>query len=276
MPSLLATKLQTACIMSTFGQNLKHLRAKKGLTQHQLAEKTGLTRSVISSYEEGRADPRLKTLQFLSQYFGNTIDDLVSVNLADPTTKPSDLRGAEIRVLTVPVESSSGDEMIPCVPVRAVAGYTRGFGDSDFVASLPKIHLPLPEISRDKTYRIFQAEGESMLPVPDKAYLICEYIQDWRMIRNDTPCVIITTDEGVVFKRVLNNLAFDNTFLLKSDNTEFKPYSLPSDQMMEAWKAVGYVTFAMPDPYESMPGLTRIENAISGLAKEVKKLKRKV
>ena len=46
----------------TISQNLKDLRRLSGLTQEQVAEKVGLTRQAISSYESGRTQPDLDTL----------------------------------------------------------------------------------------------------------------------------------------------------------------------------------------------------------------------
>jgi len=47
--------------MPLFAKNLKFLRSRKGLTQAELAANLGIKRSVIGAYEEGRAEPRLKS-----------------------------------------------------------------------------------------------------------------------------------------------------------------------------------------------------------------------
>jgi len=261
--------------MSPFSQNLKFLRGAKGLTQAQLAEKTGLTRSVISSYEEGRARPRMQTLQLIAFFFKIEVDKLLSPDLINTGQRMAYHDFSGLRVLTVPVNEQTNEETIPLVNVKATAGYTAGYGDVDYMQALPKAALPYPEISKDKTYRIFQTDGDSMLPVPDKAYLICEFVRDWRQLRNETCCVVVTLNDGVVYKRVINNLMFDGTLLLRSDNPEFRPFSVPAEQILEVWKTVGYTTFSLPDPYEKAPGIAHLETALSRLTKEVKKLKKK-
>ena len=45
--------------MNFFASNMKYLRKKKGLTQSDLANKMGINRPKIGSYEEGRAEPNL-------------------------------------------------------------------------------------------------------------------------------------------------------------------------------------------------------------------------
>lgn len=51
----------------TIPQNLKDLRRLSGMTQEQVAEKVGLTRQAISSYESGRTQPDLALLDGLYQ-----------------------------------------------------------------------------------------------------------------------------------------------------------------------------------------------------------------
>ncbi|MBR1671794.1 MAG: helix-turn-helix transcriptional regulator [Fretibacterium sp.] len=48
-------------------------RAQAGLTQQQLAEKTGITLSDISRLEDGNADPSLNTLKRLATGMGRKL-----------------------------------------------------------------------------------------------------------------------------------------------------------------------------------------------------------
>ena len=84
-----------------------------------------------------------------------------------------------------------------------------------------------------------------MLPIKPGSYVITEYIQDWKSIRNDECYVLITKDEGVVYKRVINNLHIGE-LMLKSDNPQFAPYTVPVDRLVEVWRAVGYTSFELP------------------------------
>ena len=52
-----------------FKERLKELRKTKGLSQKQLAEKTGISVHTINSYESGRRDPNTKNLQILQDFF---------------------------------------------------------------------------------------------------------------------------------------------------------------------------------------------------------------
>ena len=50
--------------MSNLANNLRYLRKQNQLTQEQLAQKIGIKRALIGAYEEGRAEPKLLTLQY--------------------------------------------------------------------------------------------------------------------------------------------------------------------------------------------------------------------
>lgn len=64
--------------MTYFGTNLKKIRQIKGLSQQAFAELIELNRGVISSYEEGRAEPKIETLLRIATYFGISTDDIIS------------------------------------------------------------------------------------------------------------------------------------------------------------------------------------------------------
>ena len=64
--------------MTYFGTNIKKIRQIKGLSQQAFAEMLDLNRGVISSYEEGRAEPKIETLLRIATHLGLTTDELIS------------------------------------------------------------------------------------------------------------------------------------------------------------------------------------------------------
>jgi len=67
---------------------LKKYRNKAGLTQQQLADKTGIDRATIVRYENGSRTPPLENLKILAKYFNISIDKLTGV--AEPTIPDDD------------------------------------------------------------------------------------------------------------------------------------------------------------------------------------------
>ena len=56
----------------SMGTKIKDLREKAGMSQTELADKLGLSKSVISAYEKGIRNPSFKVLPLLAQTFNVT------------------------------------------------------------------------------------------------------------------------------------------------------------------------------------------------------------
>ena len=65
--------------MVDFGNNLKTLRLQNGLTQVQVAQKLGVTKSVISAYETGIRLPSYDILINISRIFKVSTDYLLGL-----------------------------------------------------------------------------------------------------------------------------------------------------------------------------------------------------
>ena len=61
-----------------FGEKLQELRKNKGLTQEELAEVLYVSRTAVSKWESGRGYPKIQSLKDLADFFGISIDDLLS------------------------------------------------------------------------------------------------------------------------------------------------------------------------------------------------------
>ena len=62
----------------SFADNVKKLRAQKGLSQLELAEKIDVTQSMIAQYEKGLKIPTIITGVELARALGTTCEELVS------------------------------------------------------------------------------------------------------------------------------------------------------------------------------------------------------
>ena len=66
--------------MVDFGERLRALRQAKGLTQRQLALQLSLSKSVVSSYENGFRYPSFEVLVKIASVFSTTTDYLLGVS----------------------------------------------------------------------------------------------------------------------------------------------------------------------------------------------------
>ncbi len=65
--------------MKDFAERLKELRLEKGLTQKQLAQNTGLSKSAIDFWEREQRVPNANAVVVLAKFFGVTSDYLLGL-----------------------------------------------------------------------------------------------------------------------------------------------------------------------------------------------------
>ena len=60
-----------------FGKNVRKLRARKRISQSQMAESMGLDKTLISHYERGARIPNYRRLAELANFFGVSVSSLL-------------------------------------------------------------------------------------------------------------------------------------------------------------------------------------------------------
>jgi len=213
-------------------QNIKHLRQKKGLSQEELAEELKITRAQVSTFERETSSPSIQILYKLSSFFEIPIDILVKNDLSKAShTSFIELRNK--RVLFPISVDADDDNLIEVVPVKASAGYLAGYDDPEYIEQLQKIKLPFLPTGK---HRAFPIKGDSMLPMKDGAFVIGKFIEDRSDIKSGRTYILVTLNDGIVYKRVYNNIETDNTLELRSDNKFYEAYSIPIDEVLEIWE----------------------------------------
>lgn len=81
-----------------FNEILKNLRKTNGLTQKELGEHVGLSKAVVSKYENGMGYPTFDTLIRIAKYFGVTTDYLLGVE-KEKTIDVSSLTDGQIEAI---------------------------------------------------------------------------------------------------------------------------------------------------------------------------------
>ena len=215
--------------MSYAGKNLRYLRKLRGWTQEEFANKLEVKRSLIGAYEEERAEPKLEVLETLCNIFKLSLDELI---LKDLTAAKGTSFMEQRRKLKM---VSSGSVEIQFVPLKATAGYMSGYADPDFLDELNTFTLPMLAPGQ---YRAFEIIGDSMLPTPSGSVIVGERVEDMEEVKNSNTYVVLSKNDGVVYKRVLKNNRSKNKITLVSDNPVYEPYTVNSDEVLELWKAV--------------------------------------
>lgn len=238
----------------------------------------GISRSTLNNYENGASGPSLESLLALSDYYHVAIDSLLRVDLSQ--LRESQwyelengvdvyLRGSKIRVLATTV-GADNKENVELVPEKAKAGYLNGFSDPEYIAGLPVFRLPF--LSEEKKYRTFQISGDSMLPIPDGAWVTGEFVQDWSSVKDGQLYIVLTLNDGLVFKQVKNELADSKRLQLVSLNPAYRPYPIAVSEILELWKFVHYISADLPEQNT----FDQIGQSLAGMKKEIDEIRRRL
>jgi len=248
------------------GTNLKHLRKKAGKTQETLSLELNIGRTTIANYEAGISEPNVETLLLFSNFYGVTLDMLLSKNLSKESIIDSDIPKTNIktipfsgmpRIITV---DQGGNDNIIYVPVKARAGYLNGYGDTEFMETLPTFRLPG---LNNATFRMFEVEGPSMAPnVLNGDRIIGEWVDSLEKVRDNRVYVIVHKG-GVAVKRVINRLAERGKIYLKSDTIahrhEFPTVEVDPEDIMEIWYGRMKISSDFSEPAEVYHRIANLE-----------------
>ena len=212
--------------------NIRHLRVLKEHSQEHFAEELGWTRSMVSSYEEGRSEPPIDRLIDLSNYFNIPIDILIKNDLR-MAKDTSFIEIGNQRVLFPITVNENNEDLIEIIPAQASAGYLNGYADPEYIEQLQKIKLPFLPTG---THRAFPIKGDSMLPVKDGSFVVAKFIEDIQDVKDGRTYIVLTKEDGLVYKRVYNRIKDRKSLLLYSDNRKYAPFEVKIEDVIELWQ----------------------------------------
>jgi transcriptional regulator with XRE-family HTH domain len=248
--------------MAFSNQNLKYLRKLRGWTQEEFANKLNIKRSLLGAYEEERAEPRMEVLESVCDMFKLTMDEILRKDLSDNKANYLAKRRA--------LKMSSGPAEIPFVPVKAAAGYLAGYADPEFIDELNTFTLPM---LTGGNYRAFEIIGDSMLPTPSGSVIVGEKVDDLESLKNNAACIVISRNEGIVYKRVQRNTKTQSKLTLVSDNPSFHPYTVNAEEVIEMWQAQLVISKANT---QNRWDMNQLANVVTELQQQVSSLKKKM
>lgn len=186
--------------------------------------------------------------------------------------------GYQIRTLSIVVDKE-GNELIPFVPVKAQAGYTKGFGDDIFLGTLQTFSIPN---LRNGTYRMFEVDGDSMLQITggglhDGDIVIAQYLENFYDVR-DNRVYVVVSKEGIVIKRLINRLRSDNPVIVcKSDNKSgaYPDFLLRPEDLYEIWELKAYISKQLSFNTDLWQMLSEMQTQQALLAEKLSNLEKK-
>ncbi len=252
--------------MSRAGLNLKYLRKLRGWTQEEFANKLSIKRSLIGAYEEERADPRLDVLEIVADMFKLSLDELLLQDVSN-----SNQAGNSYLAKRRQQKMMSADRnLIHFVPVKAAAGYLASYADTEFIDELNTFTLPM---LTGGNYRAFEIIGDSMLPTPSGSIIVGEKVESMDEVKNNLAYIVVSRNEGIVYKRIVKTNRSKNKVSLVSDNPSYQPYQVNTEDIVELWQAqvvIGKVA------QQQRWDVNSLANLVNNLQDQVSTLKKKM
>ena len=252
--------------MSRAGLNLKYLRKLRGWTQEEFANKLSIKRSLIGAYEEERADPRLDVLEIVADMFKLSLDELLLQDVSN-----SKQAGNSYLAKRRQQKMMSADRnLIHFVPVKAAAGYLASYADTEFIDELNTFTLPM---LTGGNYRAFEIIGDSMLPTPSGSIIVGEKVESMDEVKNNLAYIVVSRNEGIVYKRIVKSNRSKNKVSLVSDNPSYQPYQVNTEDIVELWQAqvvIGKVA------QQQRWDVNSLANLVNNLQDQVSTLKKKM
>ncbi|MCP4052583.1 S24 family peptidase [Mesoflavibacter sp. CH_XMU1422-2] len=248
------------------------------LNNYAFSKRIGVTGTTIDSIVNGRPQPdgtRKKTkpgydvLSAIIDQFNINPDYLFGksdVMLKQDVAKIQTYSGIP-KVVAV---NQNDEENVVYVPVKARAGYLDGYGDSEYIETLPTFHMPQ---LTNGTYRCFEVQGNSMFSTfADGDLVFGQYVEDLKDIKNGRVYVIVSKNDGIVLKRIINNIEEKGKLILKSDNTNgnYPTYTINAEDIMEVWHVTMFASKQIPEPMDVYDRLHELESKLLQLQEALK------
>lgn len=218
--------------------NINYLVDREKLAKDAFGKVFGLNRGAIGSYIDGKAKPKIETLQKISEKYNITLDDLVNGDLSKNfKTKNVSVEAQEISVNIM---------QVPLVPIHAQAGILNGYGDTAYWNGLP---TEIWEVDKEYKgdYVVFEVKGDSMDDNSVDAILegdriLCREIgrQHWanKLHIKKWNFVIVHREEGIIVKRITQHDVDKGIIKCHSLNSYYEDFEVNLNDVIALYNVV--------------------------------------
>ena len=187
-----------------------------------------------------------------------TKNDLVNERIVSDTKEFQTYAG----IPQVVAVNQEGEENVVYVPIKARAGYLDGYGDAGYIETLPSFSMPH---LTNGTYRCFEVQGNSMVRTFfDGDLVFGKYVEDLSDVKDGRVYIIVSRNDGIVLKRVINRIEERGKLILKPDNKDgnYPTYTINAEEIMEIWYVSMFASKQMPETVDVYDRLHDLESKI--------------
>jgi DNA-binding XRE family transcriptional regulator len=204
------------------GLEIKKNRKKLGLTQLELAKLIGVSKNTVLNYEKGSVIPESK------------------IAILDKILNDSDAKSN--------INSSNATQIhpefiyVPLVSEFAQAGYLGGYGDVEYIETLPKIGFVINPQDRGN-FLCFEVRGDSMdndsreSLIEKDIVLGREIISDlWSSKLPSATYIVVHKTEGIIIKKLKSHDSKSGVIILESLNSFYEDLEINLKNIAQLFK----------------------------------------
>ncbi|MFY0593410.1 helix-turn-helix domain-containing protein [Roseivirga sp.] len=258
--------------MSFVGQNIKRIRAVRNLSQAKFAELFNLARPSVGAYEEGRSEPKIQTVIDIAHYFGLSIDVLLTKELTVKELYSFNLVNQKLDALHqgVPVQKLTSQASL--VAQSQQLDYLVNYQKRDYLENLPKCELPY---STKGKQRLFEMMGDHMVVdqqgIHHGDFLLCEKLDLDVDLKSLSGEVLLAVTKDVI---VVGRISEGEAFHLNPDNSNFKPFEIDSERLLELWLVKSKMSTKLNSPQKMEAKVHSVEEQLKSLMERMENIEK--
>lgn len=219
---------------NSVAERIKIIMNELGENQNSFSKKIGVTPSTIATAFERNKGVNTDLIQKISNVFTNISVEWLLLNKGSMIKEDNEKTKASL------ISYKESKEAIPLVNKFVVAG----FGSADFKIekSDVKAYYIIPKFKDLHIDFMIEIAGASMQPTYNSGDVIaCTIIRESRFIQWNRVHVIATKEQGLLVKRIQEEENEERTLLAVSDNSDYKPFKIPLDEITGLALVVGII-----------------------------------
>ena len=174
------------------------------------------------------------------------------------------------KIITV---NSEGSEAAIMIDIKAAAGLPFNIDNPQYYSHLPTMMLPKNQFGSG-TYICIQAKGDSMHPtILHQDWLISRFEDNPVKNIKDNHIYVVVSKDGIIVKRVVNQLKAKGLLVCQSDNSIGNPpFIIEANEILQVYKAEAKLSFNLDNLNATISHrLTNIEYELLELRKTIEK-----
>ncbi len=162
------------------------------------------------------------------------------------------------------IANKSVAKFTPFIKNNGVKEYLANCQKVDYLRGLPTISLPF--ITSDRS-RAFEMGNDFPM---QNSIVVGSGISDWSDVNDGKFYILVTAQQGVIYRRVYNQVKIKGALLLSSDNPTIPSFEISIKDVVEIWEVNSFISQQLPEPHIS---LERVKNIVDDLTNELDRLR---